>query len=900
MKRKNLLLICLTLPFVALFTAFTDDDWLNALITNINKWRDAHPQEKVHLHLDKPYYSIGDDIWFKAYVVNSEKNELSTLSNILYVDLVDDRDSIHETKVVPLNNGLGNGEFALSDSLVTAGKYHLKAYTRWMQNYNDEFIFNKDIEIGDARVSTDVFATARFAFEPDSKVKTTITYANVKDKSLLVAKQVNYSLISKDRELSSGKLITDAEGKIILDKTIRKEFLDDAYLETEIFINKTTSVKRRFAVINSAGKVDVQFFPEGGRLVNGLRSKVAFKATLPGGYGANVTGYVVDQANQTVAEFESAHAGMGVFPLQPVAGNKYTAVVKDASGKESRYAMPAADEEGYVLAVNNNRADSLGIIISTSKLLVGKAAALIMQQNNVVKYAVKAKIDQPYVKMNVAKSLFSTGILQVTLLSAEANPLAERLLFVERNDQLKLNVINNKTTYGKREKVQMQLVLKDADGSPMQGNLSVAITDAGKVKTSEDEQTTIFSNLLLTSDLKGFVEKPNYYFNPANEDRAKHLDYLLLTQGWRRFKWVDAKAGKVDGIAYQPEKSIGVSGMVTTIGNKPIPNGKLTLYGNTPQGPLLVDTVTDDKGNFVVDGLNFTNNVKFVVRAKNAKGKDRVRIVLNKVPVPKYNSFNVVDDAAANNFIDYLMNTQKRFDQFAAGMPGKTTMLKEVTIRERKNGDNSIKGSAALGLSGADRVIKKDKLVAYSSLLQAFYGVAGVEVRNDVVYRIGRVSSITRPRGEPMTVMVNGMTIDPSTLKDISPFDVEGIELFTSGASTVIYGDAGVWGVIQITLKKGGEMYHVPIFYLDKILVRGYSPQREFYSPAYDQPNEKHAEADFRSTIYWQPNVVTDSDGKASISYFTADEPGTYHVVAEGLNLEGKLVRQVVDFKVGK
>ncbi|MGY4537158.1 hypothetical protein ACVW0P_001574 [Mucilaginibacter sp. UYNi724] len=900
MKRKFLLLLSAAFSFAILFTAFTDDDWLNNLIANVNKWRDAHPQEKVHLHLDKPFYSIGEDIWFKAYVVNSENDELSTQSNILYVDLVDERDSVHETKVVPLSNGLGNGDFALSDSLVTAGKYHIKAYTRWMQNYSDDFIFNKDIEIGDARVSTDVFANAKFEFEADSKVKTTITYLNVKDKSLMVAKQVNYSLISKERELSKGKLTTDAEGKIVLEKNIRKEFLNDAYIETEIFINKAQSVKRRFAIINNSGKVDVQFFPEGGRFVNGLRSKVAFKATLPGGYGANVTGYVVDQANKTVAEFETAHAGMGVFPLQPVVGIKYTAVVKDASGKESRYPMPVADDEGYVLAVNNNRADSVAIIISTSKLLIGKAAALVMQQNNVVKYAIKAKIDQPYVKINVAKNLFSTGILQVTLLSAEANPLAERLIFIEHNDQLKLNISNNKASYGKREKVQMQLALNDADDVPVQGNLSVAITDAGKVKINEDKQTTIYSNLLLTSDLKGFIEKPNYYFNPANEGRAKYLDYLLLTQGWRRFKWADAKLGKLDGITYQPEKSIGVSGRVTTLGNKVMPNGKLTLYGSTPQGTLLVDTVTDDKGNFVIDGLNFTNNVKFVVRAKNAKGKDRVRIVLNKVPAPKYESYNVVDDAAADNFIDYLMSTQKRFDQFPAGMPGRTTMLKEVTIRDRKTSDNSIKGSSALGLSGADRVIKKDRLVAYSSLLQAFYGVAGIEVRNEIVYRIGRVTSITRPRGEPMTVMLGGMTIDPSTLKDISPLDVEGIELFTSGASTVIYGDAGVWGVIQITMKKGGEMYRLPITYLDKILVRGYSPQREFYSPAYDHPNDRDAETDLRSTIYWQPNVVTDADGKATVSYFTADEPGTYHVVVEGLNLEGKLARKVFDFKVGK
>lgn len=901
MKKRLLVLFTCILPFALLLTAFTDDDWLKALITNINKWREEHPQEKVHLHLDKPFYSIGDDIWFKAYVVNTEKNELSTLSNVLYVDLVDEQDSVHQSSVVPLNNGLGNGDFKLTDSLVSTGKYHIKAYTRWMQNFGDDLMFNKDIVIGDARTFTNVVANANFKFEPDSKVKTSITYLNLADKNPMAGKSVKYTLVSKGITLSSGKTVTDGEGKITFEKNLKSQYVNDAYLETEIFMDKDNSVKRRFSVVNSVGKVDVQFFPEGGRLVNGIRSKVGFKALLSTGYGANITGSVVDQNNQTVAEFESSHAGMGVFPLQPLTGNKYTAIVKDASGKETRYPMQVADNDGYVLTINNTRADSVAILISASKLFVGKAAALIMQQNNVVKYAVKAKIDQPYVKMNVAKNLFNTGILQVTLLSAESAPVAERLVFINRNDLLKMSITSNKAVYSRREKVQMQLALNDADDNPIEGNLSIAVTDANKVKINEDDQVTILSNLLLTSDLKGYIEKPNYYFNPTNSDRAQYLDYLLLTQGWRRFKWADVKAGKVGDITYQSQKSIGVSGTVTTIGNKPIANAKLALYGSTPQGPLLVDTVTDDKGNFVIDGFNFTNDVKFVVRAKNAKGKDRVRIALNRVPSPKYNSYKLGnEDASSNNFIDYLMNTQKRFDQFPEGTPGKTTMLKEVVIKDKKTGvNNSVKGSKALGLSGADAVLSKERMANYSNLLQAFYGVAGIEVKNDMVYRIGRVSSITRPGGVPMTVMVDGMTIDPGTLKDISPLDVEGVELFTSGASTVIYGDAGVWGVVQITMKKGGDMYKLPITYLDRILVKGYTPQRDFYSPAYDQPNDRDAEADLRSTIYWQPNVVTSVDGKASVSYFTADEPGTYHVIVEGLNLDGKLVRQTYEFKVG-
>jgi hypothetical protein len=900
-KSFTLIPICI-LSFFILLSAF-DNDWLSALIFKLNQFAEEHPQEKVHLHLDKPYYSMGDDVWFKAYVVNTDNNELSALSKILYVDFVDERDSVHQTVVVPIDNGLGNGDIKLTDSLFTTGNYHVRAYTRWMQNYSSDFIFNKDIIIGDARTQTSIVSDAKFSFDQQSKLKSRINFVSLADKSPLQGIPFVYTLLHKNKVIASGKAVTDNEGSAMLTNSLKDEYKNEnLYLLTNITVNSNTTIKRGFTVKAITDKIDVQFFPEGGRLVNGLKSKVGFKAVSLSGIGVNVQGYVTDQNNQQVAELSSEHAGMGIFGLQPVAGNKYTAVIKDASGTEYRYNMPAAENEGYVLGVNHTSNDSITIRVSTSKSLVaGKEMALVAQQNGIVRYITKIKIDQSSISARLSEKKFHTGIVQFTLLSQEGVAIAERLLFINHNDQLNVTVTSNKSTYAKREKVQLELDVKDIDGKPIQGSFSVAVTDNKKVSISEDDEMSIYSNLLVTQDLKGYIEKPNYYFNTVNKDRARHLDQLLLTQGWRRFNWADIVSGKKVAVNYPAEKSISVNGKITTLKDKPVPNGKVTLYGSTPNGPIMIDTTADVNGNFVIDSLEFNDDVRFIVRARNAKDRSNVKISLNKPPKPAYISYAAVQDGLlSTNLLDYLKTTQKRFDQLKDGVPGKTIMLKEVNIKDKRLTDkNKIKSSSRIGAGIADIVIKKEKLETYTNLLYAFYGQPGIEVKNNMVYRIGRTVSITKPQGLPMAVFLNGAPVQPETLRDINPYDVEGIEILKSGANTAVYGDAGYWGVIEITTKRGGsDGSSSSSSYLNRITVKGYSQEREFYSPAYDKENELNSLPDLRSTIYWKPNVVTATDGKANLNYFTADESGTYRVVIEGINLDGKLARKIFTINV--
>ncbi|MCO5936927.1 hypothetical protein NAF17_15395 [Mucilaginibacter sp. RB4R14] len=617
MKIKQALIFAATSFLAVSLSAFCDGDWLSALLTNLNKWREDYPQEKVHIHFDKPFYSIGDDIWFKAYLVNTETHELSALSKVLYVDLLDDRDSVHQTVVVPIENGLGKGDFKLTDSLVTTGTYHINAYTRWMQNFDPDFIFSKTILIGDARTATSIVASANFNYKEPTKLNTQLKYYNLADKSPVTNKPIRYKLLYKNNVIYTGKAITNDADITTISIPVKKEYTkSDLYLQTEIAVSKILNVKRDFAVTDDSEKIDFQFFPEGGRLVNDLRSRVAFKVTQPGGNGVNAKGYIVDQNNNRIIDFATEHAGMGSFAFQPVTGNKYTAVVNNSSGVESRYALPIPDSQGYLLAVNHIGNDSVTIRITASPGLInGQEAGIIAQQNGVVKYAAKVKMDKSVIVTQLPEARFNTGITQFTLFSSTGTPLAERLIFINRNDQLKLNITSDKPAYNKHEKVKLTINTL-AEKDIVQGSFSVAVTDEEGVKETNDDGNGILADLLLTSDLKGYIEQPNYYFNEINKYRTKYLDLLLLTQGWRRFSWIDVKENKFNTLKYQPQKTLTVTGKVSTTSNKPVAGGKVVLLGKTKNGPVVIDTIADANGHFVFDDLDFNNDVTFVVRAK--------------------------------------------------------------------------------------------------------------------------------------------------------------------------------------------------------------------------------------------------------------------------------------------
>jgi len=489
----------ITAVIIAFLSFKYNDEPLDTLLNRLYKFDNEFPQEKVHLHIDKPFYSLGEDIWFKAYVVDAKENHLSDRSRILYIDLLDARDSVKQTLLLPIVNGTTSGNIRLADSILSAGTYHIYAYTKWMQNFGSEFFFKKDVPIVNAlkgAVNGNMVSKTLLT-ENGTQVNTDLAFNN-NDGTSFGYQPVSYTITANGKILSSGKATTDINGKISLSQPL-KEYKDiPVTINTSVIAANHQTFTQDFVIRPLSSVANVQFFPEGGHMVNGIRTKVAFKVLKPDGLGEDVTGYVTDETNERLAEFKSEHAGMGVFALAPVIGKTYTAVIKHENGLEKKYRLPEAETSGYVLNVNLIGNDSLSVKISASaNLLNGKEAVLIAQCNGVVKFVARPKLDQVSNLSYIPAKKFPNGIVQFTLFTPDGVPVAERLVFVQHNNQLNANIKTDKAAYAIRGKVNIDLKVTDFAGQAATGSFSIAVTDDTKVKTDENNETSVLSNLLL-------------------------------------------------------------------------------------------------------------------------------------------------------------------------------------------------------------------------------------------------------------------------------------------------------------------------------------------------------------------------------------------------------------------
>lgn len=877
-----------------------DDDPLKKIATQLQKWMDNYPQEKVYLHMDKPYYAVGDDIWFKAYVTVGPKHQLSALNGALNVELIDPRDSVKQLIKLPLVNGVAFGDFALADTL-EEGNYRIRAYTEWMRNFSPDFFFDKTITIGSA-IHNPVYTKANYTFVNSNGQQGVTANINFSDINGIVyaGKAVSYQVQMNMRDIGKGKSVTDDKGNISIHFVNTVPAVQKSgRIIAQIKLSDKQTITRIIPIKATSDKVDVQFFPESGYLVTGLPSKVAFKAVGADGLGKNVKGVITDDAGQEIATFESQHLGMGVFVIVPEAGKTYKAKVTFDDGSTSTLNLPAIQQQGYVLSTNSvSDPDNISVRITASPSLTGSEINLVAQANGQICYAAKNKLQEGVLVARIPKSKFPSGIAQFTLFNAAGEPVNERLVFVNRADLLKIGVSSSAQTYAPRQKVALQLSANDPDGQPELASLSAAVIDATKIPSDESDETSILSEILLSSDIKGYIEKPNYYFTNTNRQTQSDLDVLMMTQGYRRFEWKQILNDVYPPVVFQPQKTLQISGHVHK-GKQPVVHGKVMLFA-TAGGTFVLDTLTDDKGNFVFNNLVFQDSVKFLIQARDEKGRKFVDIDLDNI-TPQALSPNVnaadVEVNVSSKLVPYLQSSDKLYQaQVRYGVGNHTIMLKEVTVTEKKK---PLQNSSNLnGPGNADQIIKSDELDRLGGCADLTICLQGLI--HFVTFR-GGVPYSTRSPNTPMTIFVDGMEMDADYLQSIPSTMISSIEVLRTGANLAIYGSRGGGGVLIINTKRGNEVTNTPFTYAPGIMTyrpKGYYRARTFYSPQYDDPKTNTTLADLRTTIFWKPNIVTDKDGKASIEFYNAGSPGTYRVVVEGIDSEGHVGHQVYRYKV--
>ncbi len=492
---------------------------------------------------------------------------------------------------------------------------------------------------------------------------------------------------------------------------------DPAFFEKSIQIGSLTSTKIPESFVSKqvqtpGNKADIQFFPESGGMVTGIRSKIAFKAIDANGLGTSVKGEIVDDKNNEITAFSSTHLGMGYFYLEPEEGRTYKARLTFANGEQRMADLPTPGTKGIVLSVNNDHIAEATVRIQANKAYYRKNRdkdyTLIIYSGGVAASIVRT-LDSPAVRVDILKRHLHSGVATVTLFSPEGEPLCERLLFIQNYDRLNLDINSDKMVYAKREKAIIKLNAINRAGDAAQGHFSVSVTDESKVPVDENSENTILNNLLLTSDLKGYVEQPNYYFADTSASADKNLDVLMLTQGYRRFTWKLVLSNKDSSLAYQPEKGFEINGMVKNLFDKPIPNGIVTLVPSKG-GPVL-SSVSDNRGTFHFSNLVFTDTAHLVLSAVNEKGKNSTRITYfseKPEPVILAGTHDLIT-AADTAMITYVNNAKNERNEAINHGRGKGILLKEVRIRDVKL-DDQYKTQSLAGAGHADQVMHADEI----------------------------------------------------------------------------------------------------------------------------------------------------------------------------------------------
>jgi hypothetical protein len=775
------------------------------------------PFEKVYLHLDRPYYSAGDDIWIKAYLVDAVTNKLSDNSNNLNVELISPESKILKRLILRMDKGIGFGDFHLEDS-IASGNYQVRAYTSWMRNFGDVFFFERGIGI-----------------ENQTGIK------------------------------ASEQLIPE----------------------------------------ESDNKVDVQFFPESGTLIENVYTAMGFKAVNSSGYGCNIKGQVFSSLGDTVTSFASSHLGMGKFFFLPKKGLKYFAAGYAGNGISFRVELPAALETGYSLKVSEINKDYFRVTIKTNHKTLNKfplnEMIIVGTSHNSLCITARAKVSAIDNQVILPKKEFPEGVALMTLMDTTGKAYCERLYYVHSMENYRISIIPDHEVYAQRQKVTLQIAVKDTSNNPVSANLSVSVVDGNQIDDFE-KKPDISSYLLLESEIRGYIEQPFYYFDTTITVRYQALDNLLLTQGWRNFVWNNLP-DKTTEYNYPIEEGITVSGRLRHIwADKPIAgaNISMTLLGN--DRPFYQFTQADSAGKYYFDGLNFTGPKNLLVCATDKKDNGEGLILLDSIfqvsaPV-KYDQANKSETKAMNIFnnIDvhdliqvpnyngisnYRKEAEMKYNILKEYHITDTIALNEVEVKarrpEKENADGHLRPYGFPDYS----LTVTDKMSRIQDVFQTLQGhVSGLYITGDQSH--GYKFIFHGQKGTPL-FLIDGKEVDIETFQSVPVHAIDKIEVIKESGKLSLFGFRGSFGVISILTRRGINGPLPPVLNLINQRVYGYYQARTFYTPRYDVKKPEYEKPDLRTTIHWEPNVVTDEDGNATISFFNADSKTIVKVDVEGI-----------------
>ena len=796
------------------------------------------PREKAYLHFDNTSYYVGDTIWFKAYVTLAEQQTFSQISRPLYVELVDQTGHIADKQIIKLTQGEGNGQFILPPSMLS-GYYEVRAYTRWMLAFNEPQYFSRTFPI--------------YQLANSDKLERSIT----------------------TYELSSS--------------------MENRPSETE-------------------EKLNVRFFPEGGQLVEGVTSQVAFKAESKNEGNIELSGTIYTKEGAEITSFETLHDGMGRFEYTPSAQPAIAKV--DFQGKKYEFTLPQALPNGYVLSTVSNAGALLVRVFCNAATPQDTLAVFISHQGRpYVHQLISCRSDAPQEFILPTRKL-PAGVLQVSLINRAGNTLCERFVFANPRAPLQISTKKLKEVYAPYAPIRCELQIKNAKGEPVSGELSVSIRDGVRSDYLEYDNN-IFTDLLLTSDLKGYIHQPGYYFASPSPRKQTELDVLLMVHGWRKYDMSQAISTAPFTPLQLPETQLALNGQVkSTILKNKLKDIALSVIVKKDDQFITGGTVTDENGRFTIPVEDFEGTTEAVIQTRKV-GKERnkdasILIDRNFSPAPRAYGYKELHPEWKD--LAYWQQKAESFDSLYMDSIRKVEglyVLDEVEIKsKRRQGSNM-----------ATKINEKS--------IDAYYDVRrSVDLLRDngkIVTTIPELMEKLSPqfdwdrsndkltyRQKPICyIMDNHILSETETQMMLTEVDGLASIIISKGTggidddiiqNTKMSEVTDSTGVDISKLDKYSVFYLIPLPRRDVLnksqsavlgtrqtVIQGYTRPLEYYSPAYPTKELYMDKVDKRRTLYWNPSVQADENGKAVIECYNNQYSTPLIIQAETLGKDGQI-----------
>ena len=637
-------------------------------------------------------------------------------------------------------------------------------------------------------------------------------------------------------------------------------------------------------------QVSVAFFPEGGNLVENITSKIAFMATDQYGRGVECTGVVTQDDEDTLTRFKPLRFGIGSFVLTPRPGHRYRSTIRLADGTAISKLLPPAYKEGMVMHVFKEDGDHIRVEVQ-SAVASGSAEEadnlnvyLIAHTRRSVKLSQVAVLKEGKASFLVDKQILGDGISHLTIFNSAKQPLCERLVFKTPSHHSTVTMKADMDSYATRKKINLQVSLTGPDNKPLEADCSLAVY---RLDSLQGMPATRFGSYLwLTSDLKGKIESPDYYFDHPEDEEA--MDNLMISHGWRRFRWEEVLHPGNPSFEYPPEYNGAIiSGRVLDARTGKTEKRVQAYFSVPGTRTQFSSSISDDEGRVKFEMKDFYGSREVIVQTNpfrdsafrvdisNPFLETYTNVPLSPFSPPPTDSGALTDKSVAMQALNRYAGEKLKQFHFPVADTGVFYYKPDYSYIL----DDYVR------FTTMEEVMREYVVLMLVKKKGEHFHLPLFDVANN---RFFEVDPLVLVDGVPVFDIDKLMVMDPLKIRKL---DMLHRKYFLGGTD---YNGIMNWSTYKGDL--GGYVLDPTATVID---YEGLELQREFYSPSYatEQDAASHL-PDFRNVLYWSPVLATDGQGRSTQSFYSSDVPGHYVVVLEGLTPDGTTLSNRIHFEV--